>query len=199
MKVLGAGDIHGNVFLAEELAKRAVKESVDLVVLCGDLIEENSFENILKPFKDRNLKMVFVHGNHESIGSAEFLSYINKVKLLHGYSARYEDIGFFGCGSANIGVHGLEEEVIFKKLKKAHEPISYLKKKIMVTHVHPEGSKMEKLSKFVKGSTAVRNAITKFKPNILLCSHVHEAQGLEEVIDETKVINVGPKGKIINL
>lgn len=199
MRILGAGDIHGNIFLAEELAKRAVEESVDLVVLCGDLIEEDSFENVLKPFKDRNLKMVFVHGNHESIGSAEFLSYINKVKLLHGYSARYEDVGFFGCGSANIGVHGLAEDVIFDKLKKAHDPISYLKKKIMVTHVHPQGSKMERLSKFVKGSSAVREAISEFKPDVLLCSHVHEAQGLEEVLEGTRVINVGPKGKIIDL
>ncbi len=37
MKILAAGDIHGDTRLANELAKRAKKENVDLVILCGDL------------------------------------------------------------------------------------------------------------------------------------------------------------------
>jgi len=37
--------------------------------------------------------------------------------------------------------------------------------------------------------------IDKFKPDILLCSHVHEAEGIEEKVGKTKVINVGKKGK----
>ena len=199
MRILGAGDIHGNKFLAEELANKAIREKVDLVVLCGDLIEEESFDNVLKPFRDKNIKMLFVHGNHESKASADFLSYVNKAKLLHGYGARYEDVGFFGCGSANIGINGLSEKEIFSTLNKAHEGISYLDKKIMITHVHPSNTKMEKLSKFVPGSDGVFEAIRTFKPNILLCSHVHEAQGLEEQIEGTRIINVGPKGKIIDL
>jgi Icc-related predicted phosphoesterase len=51
----------------------------------------------------------------------------------------------------------------------------------------------------VPGSDAVRKAVEKFKPDILLCGHVHEAEGLEEVIGKTRVINVGRKGKIITL
>jgi len=199
LRILSAGDIHGNKFLAQTLANKAQKEKADLVILCGDLIEEDSLENVLKPFKDKNIKTIFVHGNHESKASADFLSYINKAKLIHGHGVKYEDIGFFGCGSANIGIHGLTENEIFNTLEKAHQGISYLNKKIMVTHVHPANTKMEKFSKFVPGSTAVHEAIKKFKPDIVLCSHVHEAQGLEEFIDKTKIINVGPKGRIIDL
>jgi uncharacterized protein len=199
LRILSAGDLHGNQFLAEKLANKAIKEKVDLVILCGDLIEEESAENILKPFKDKNIKMLFVHGNHESKASADFLAYINKAKLLHGYGVKYEDIGFFGCGSANIGINGLSEKEIFDTLEKAHDKISYLKKKVMVTHVHPADTSMEKFSQFIKGSTAVNDAIKKFKPDILLCSHVHEAQGLEEQLEGTRIINTGPKGRIIDL
>jgi Icc-related predicted phosphoesterase len=199
LRILGAGDIHGNKFLAEALANKAVSEKVDLVLLCGDLIEDESFENILKPFRDKNIKMLFVHGNHESMASADFLAYINKAKLLHGYGAKYEGVGFFGCGSANIGINGLSEREIFETLEKAHDGISYLKKKVMITHVHPSNTLMEKFSKFVPGSLGVREAIDKFKPDFLLCSHVHEAQGLEEQIEGTRIINVGPKGRIIDL
>ena len=69
----------------------------------------------------------------------------------------------------------------------------------MVTHVHPSDSTMEKFSQFIPGSNGVKKAVEKFKPDILLCSHVHEAEGIEEKIGNTRVINVGKKGKIIEL
>ena len=37
LKILAAGDIHGDTDLAERLAERAEKEHCDLVILCGDL------------------------------------------------------------------------------------------------------------------------------------------------------------------
>ena len=80
----------------------------------------------------------------------------------------------------------------FSKIKDA-------KKKIMVTHVHPTGTKMEKFTHVFPGSKGVQKAIERFKPDILLCSHVHEAEGIEEKIGNTLVINVGKKGKIIEI
>ena len=199
MKILGAGDIHGDMDVAKQLAEKAEKEKVDLVLLCGDIHEEDSIENILKPFKDKKQKMLIISGNHESISTAEFLAKINEAKHLHGYSVRYEDIGIFGCGSANIGIHGLSETEIFDTLKKGFDKISYLPKKIMMTHVHPSQTKMEKLSRFVKGSHGVLRAIRELRPDILLCSHVHEAEGLEEELEGVRIINVGSKGKIIDI
>ena len=39
----------------------------------------------------------------------------------------------------------------------------------------------------------------KFKPDILLSGHIHEAEGLQEKIGKTKIISVGKKGKIIEI
>ena len=69
----------------------------------------------------------------------------------------------------------------------------------MVTHVHPEESKMEKFTSVFPGSSGVKKAIDSFHPDILLCSHVHEAEGIEEMIGKTRVINVGVKGKIVEV
>jgi Icc-related predicted phosphoesterase len=88
---------------------------------------------------------------------------------------------------------------MYDLLKKGFEKIRYLKKKIMVTHIHPTETKMEKLSRFVPGSDAVKKAVETFKPDILLCGHVHEAEGLEEKLGKTRIINVGRNGKIIKL
>ena len=69
----------------------------------------------------------------------------------------------------------------------------------MATHVHPAESKIAKFTDIFPGSEGVKKAIDKFHPDILLCSHVHEAEGIEEKIGNTRVINVGKKGKIIEI
>jgi Icc-related predicted phosphoesterase len=200
LKILAAGDIHGDTSLAKKLAERAEKEKVDLVVLCGDLtFGDTSTENLVGPFVKRKEKVVLIPGNHETIATADFLSELYGVRNLHGYSVKYKGVGIFGAGGANIGLFQLNEKEIYDLLKKGFDKIKYLKKKIMVTHVHPEGSKIEKFTKFFPGSDGVRKAIDKFKPDILLCSHVHEAEGIEEKIGKTRVINVGKKGKIIEI
>jgi len=196
LKILAAGDIN----LVNKLAERAEKENVDLVVLCGDLTyQEQSTENIIGPFVAKKKKVLLIPGNHETVATADFLAELYGVKNIHGYAVRYNDVGIFGCGGANIGLFQLEEGEIYDLLKKGYDNIKALTKKIMVTHVHPSGTKIEKFSSFFPGSSGVKKAIDKFKPDILLCSHVHEAEGIEEKIGKTKVINVGKGGKIIEI
>jgi len=200
LRIFSAGDIHGDTRLAERLAEEAKDKHADLVVLCGDLtFFEKSTDNIIGPFKKRNLKVLFVPGNHETMATADFLAKVYDVKNIHGYSVKYKDVGIFGAGGANIGISQLSEKEIYDMLKKGFEYIKNLDKKIMVTHVHPSDTKMEKFTQFFPGSTGVRRAIDKFQPDILLCSHVHEAEGLEEKIGKTRVINVGKRGKIIDI
>ena len=200
LKILAAGDIHGDSGLAEKLAEKAHKEKVDLVVLCGDLtMADQSTDNLIGPFKKLHEKVLIIPGNHEPNATVDFLAEAYGVKNLHGYSVKYQDVGIFGAGGANIGINQLQEGEIYDLLKKAFGKIKYLDKKIMVTHVHPTGTKMEKFTKFFPGSSGVKKAIEKFQPDILFCSHVHEAEGIEEKVGKTRVINVGRKGKIIEL
>src|SRR3989338_8520463 len=200
MKFLAAGDIHGDTGLAKKLADKAEKEKVDLVILCGDLTyRERSTCNIIGAFVKKKKKVFLIPGNHETIATADFLAELYDVTNLHGYSIKYKDIGFFGCGVANIGLFQLSEDEIFSSLKKGFDNIKDSRKKVMITHVHPSDTAMEKFTKYFPGSDGVKKAIDKFKPDFLLCSHVHEAEGIEEKVGKTKVINVGRKGKIIEI
>ena len=200
LKILAAGDIHGDTNQAKKLAEQAEKENIDLVILCGDLTyAETSTEGIIGPFVKKHKKVILIPGNHETVATADFLAELYGVTNLHGYSIKYKDIGFFGCGGANIGLFQLGEDEIFELIKKGYERIKDAKKKILVTHVHPSGSLMEKFSNIFPGSDGVKKAIDVFKPDFLLCSHVHEAEGIEEMIGKTKVINVGKKGKVLEV
>lgn len=206
MKILAAGDLHGDSSLVKKLVKKAEEEKVELVILCGDITDDEKVEGVIGPFVKANKKVLLIPGNHESIATADFLADLYGAKNIHGYSVKYKDIGFFGCSAANVGLNQLTEKEIFELLKRGFDNIKYLNKKVMVTHTPPSGTKMENLSKKFLGnenltvaSEGVRKAIEKLKPDLLLCSHLHEAEGIEEKIKNTIVINVGKEGKIIDL
>lgn len=198
-KILAVSDIHGDSSLVKKLAERTEKENVDLVVLCGDITGWTETKDIIKPFKDKKKRVLILPGNWDSFATTDFLASFYGVKNLHGYSVRYDDIGFFGAGGAEDapGPGRISEKELLKTLEKAHSDLKGIEKKIMVTHMHPAGSKSEFSG--IKGSNAIRKAIMKFKPDILLHGHIHEASGAEEFIGKTRVINVGRKGRIIDI
>ncbi|MCX8159116.1 MAG: metallophosphoesterase family protein [Candidatus Pacearchaeota archaeon] len=197
LKILAASDIHGESKIAKALAEKAEKEKVDLVVLCGDITGFEETTNIIKPFKDKNQKLIIIPGNHDSFATADFLAELYNVKNIHGYSVKYENIGIFGAGGADIGPGTISEKELFETLKKAHSSLKGIEKKIMITHMHPSKS-LSEFSGF-PGSKAITKAISQFKPNILIHGHIHEGEGIEEIIGKTRIINVGKKGTIIEI
>lgn len=200
MKILAASDIHGDTKLARTLARKAEKENVDYVILCGDLTyAESSTSGIIGPFAKKKKKVILIPGNHETLATADFLAELYGATNLHGYSIKLGDIGLFGCGSANIGPFSLDDREIYDILKKGYKRLRGIKKKIMVSHVHPADTLIGKLTTHFEGSKGVKKAISSFKPDILLCGHVHEAEGIEEKVGKTRVINVGRRGKIIEV
>jgi hypothetical protein len=197
-KILAIGDIHRDVGLIKRLAEKAKKEKVDLVILAGDLtMEEQSTENLIGPFVKAKKQVFLIPGNHESLATIDFLAQVYDIKNIHGHGFVENNIGIFGAGTANIGIHQIGDKNIFKLLKKGNKEIKNAKKKIMVTHIHPSGSKAEVFG--FEGSKAVRDAIEKFHPDILIHSHIHEAGGIEEKIEKTKVINVSRKEKVFEI
>ncbi|MBU2639953.1 MAG: metallophosphoesterase family protein [Nanoarchaeota archaeon] len=200
LRILAASDLHGDSSLAKRLASKAEREKVDLVVLCGDLTQsEQSTQGIIGPFIKKDQKVVLIPGNHESVATADFLAELYDATNLHGYSIKVNDVGFFGCSGTNSGIHQLKDKEVYELLKKGYKYIEGTRKKVMVTHVHPSNTKIEKFSNFVHGSEGVSKAVKGLKPDILLCGHVHEASGIEEKVGKTRIINVGRTGSIIEI
>lgn len=199
LKILAISDTHGDSRLTKRLAEKAEKENVDLVILCGDIVGLQETKNIIKPFKDRNKKVLLIPGNHESFATADFLAELYGVKNIHGYSVKYEDVGIFGAGGADMAFFPghISEKELFATLKRANTGLGNIEKKIMVTHEHPRHSVSE--STGIPGNKAITKAIREFKPDILLHGHIHEMAGMEQMIGKTRVINVGKEGKIIEI
>lgn len=198
VKILAASDIHEDRKAAKKLAEKAGREKADIVVLCGDLtFFDMDWKGIVGPFKEKGIEVIFVPGNHDSPETAELLTKKYKIKNLQEYSAVVGDVGFFGCGGANVGPYPITEKELYETLKRNYMYVRHAKKKVMVTHVPPSGTLIEKFS--FPSSRAVRKAIEAFKPDVHMSGHMHETEGMEEYIGKTKVMSIGKHGKIIRL
>ncbi len=196
-RILAVSDLHGDSRRARKLADIAQKRGVDIVVIAGDITHfDIDSTNMIGPFVEKGKKVLFVAGNHDSPATAEFLAEKYDITNLQFYSFTHGNIGFFGCGGGNIGPNIVSEKELAHYLRKGFEYVRDAEKKIMITHLHPAGTAMEKS---FRGSESIRNAIEEFQPDLHVCGHIHEAEGFEDAIGKTRVLCVGPKGKIIEI
>ena len=187
MKILAVSDIHGDLGLVKKIQKLIDKEKVDLILLAGD---QSWFEQEQKGLVGPLTKKpaLIIPGNHETEETIKQWekAYPNLINL-HKKSFEKKGVGFFCTGTLEWGMIN-KKSPTYKELKSSHEKIKHLKKKVMITHEPPAGSKVELLG--FPGTYGIKKAIDQFKPDFLICGHIHEAGGLIEKIGKTKVINV---------
>ena len=196
LKILAAGDIHGDSSISKRLAEKAQKEKVDLVILTGDLTGMNQTNNIIKPFLDKKQKVIFIPGNWESKADADIISKKYNIKNLEDKYAIYKHVGIIGIGNPDWTLFP-DDAKTFGRLKKDFDKIKNLEKKIIISHLHAAGTKSELSG--IPGIESLREAIDKFQPDLFIHSHIHELEGIEEKIGKTRVVNVGKKGKIFEI
>jgi uncharacterized protein len=202
LKILAASDFHGMNIVSRDLAKRAEKEKVDLIIIAGDILDFGEYaKNMIKPFIDKKMPVLFVPGNHDSPEAVENFIHDYNVRNIDGGYAIFGDDGFFGSGgSTNLPSfpgYTTEKEVYYH-LKTGFDKIKEVRKKIMVTHEHPSGSMIEEFSG-IPGSKSIAKALEKFQPDIHICGHIHPMEGFQERIGKTHVFSVGKRGTIIEI
>jgi len=198
VRLLVTGDLHGDKKIANKLAEKAEKNGVDIVVITGDLtIFDIDRKGMIGPFLEKCKKVLFVGGNHDSLQTIKDVENEYKIPNLQEYAVNTDDIGFFGCGGGNIGINYVSENDMFRAIKNGFRYVKDAKTKILVTHIHPKGSLIEKFS--FPGSEAITKAIYEFRPDIHVCGHIHELEGAVEVMGTTKVMCVGSSGRIIDI
>lgn len=196
LKILAAGDLHGDTGLGKRLAKQAKKERVDLVILAGDLHGAVEGVDIIEPFKKEKQKVVFVPGNWDFDVEVETAKAKHGVKNLDNYYVTYNGVGIAGIGNPNFQLH-IDEAQAFDNVRKNFERMKGPRKKILVSHLHAAGTRADYFG--FPGSRGLRKAIEEFGPDVFIAAHIHEAEGIEEKIGKTRVIQVGRKGKIFEV
>lgn len=192
LKILAAADLHGDFGVAEKLSKKAARKKVDLVVLAGDIYGYSKGKSgILKVFSEAGQKVVFVPGNCDF---DEDLEKLKDGRNIHNYYVSYSGVGIAGIGSPNWKL-SLDEG----DLKSIRDNFSRMKdkKRILVSHLHAEGTAAEFSG--VPGEGVLRDALVEFKPDLLISAHIHEGEGLQDLVGKTKIVQVGSRGTVLEI
>ncbi|MEM2122895.1 MAG: metallophosphoesterase [Candidatus Bathyarchaeia archaeon] len=188
-------DFHGY----EEAVRGAVRVSEemdsDLILVMGDLAF-NRIERSKEALKDLgrvSRRLFFVPGNMDPRELAEYSS--GNVYPLHGRCRSYRGVGFLGLGGAPRGPFGTpfeyDEEYAGSLLKRGLGEYKD-ERLIVVSHSPPYGSRLDLTYRGVHaGCKALRGFIEEVRPTLVVCGHIHEARGIDELSGVT-VVNPGP-------
>ncbi len=197
MKFLAFVDVHTDLAAVKALAARAQKEDIDFVLCAGDLSQfGKGLQEALEIFSRCKKDFYMVPGNHET---AALLADTEKAfpffKSLHRKAVPIGKHIFLGYGEGGFG----QEDAAFRKLAREWYGTYNGQSLVLVTHGPPFGTKIDLLNQRQVGNVDYQKFIERIKPKVVICGHIHETAGVMDEIGETKVINPGWDGMVIEL
>lgn len=194
MRLLCLSDIHGASAPFEKILRR--EPEPDALLIGGD------FTNFGPPQEAERLldtallycpQVFAVAGNCDSPEIDEML--LRRGVSLHRRGHAFNGFGFFGLSAMppwRGDMYEFTEEKLHGFLAEGHAQAQGLPRFIMLTHPPPHQTQVDRnASGKHLGSTAVRKWMDDVKPALIICGHIHEARGVDE-INGTVIVNCGP-------
>ena len=197
MKIFVFTDTHCD-FDSLKIIKKKIKENDPELLLCaGDIsIFEQDIEKMLNILNNLGKPLFLIHGNHESGTVLRHLcSRYENIIFLHKkleFSKNFCFVGFGGGGFSFV-------EPEFKKFIENKKDKLLNKKIILLVHQPPYNTKLDEIHKEHAGNKSFRDFIVNFRPELVICGHLHENEGKKDFIKNTKIINPGPYGEVLDI
>jgi Icc-related predicted phosphoesterase len=194
LKLLLFSDVHADVIACHQLVERSRK--VDVVVGAGDFGNvRRDLQRTIDLLRAIDRPAVLVAGNAES--SEELLEACRdwpQAHVLHGSGVEINGVRFFGIGGAVPVTPFGSWSYDFTEEQAAELLASCPMGCVLVSHSPPRGA-VDRTSQGVSlGSTAIRAAVLRVEPLLVVCGHIHGSAGQQEVVGHTPVVNAGPGG-----
>jgi uncharacterized protein len=198
VRLLAFSDLHRDLDQARTLVERS--SEADAVIAAGDFASvHEGLEETVDALKPITAPTILVPGNNETEDALRTACEgWESATVLHGQGAELDGRTFFGLG-AGIPItpwdwsFDLDEEQAAERLAACPEGA------VLVVHSPPKGHCDTSSSGDHLGSEAILEAIEAKRPPLAVCGHIHEAWGAEDDVGQTKVINLGPSGRLIDL
>jgi len=200
MRALVVADIHGDLEALVKLRRSAEDKGYDRFFLLGDYSRDykdeerniSDVKSILNMLSDYEVSAIPGNCDHSSVisifeeGNA---SLHNRVLNLQGTAI----IGFGGSNTTPFNTPlEYDEKVILDSLNNLHSMVQKGSKVILMAHAPPKDTGCDVIAAGIHvGSSAVRGYIESKKPDLVLCSHIHENGGVEDAIGGTRIVNIG--------
>jgi Icc-related predicted phosphoesterase len=202
MKLLLFSDLHADAEAALRLVQRA--GNVDVVIGAGDFGNvRRDLHLCLDVLKAIDRPAVLVAGNNESTDELRAACRAwPTAHVLHGSAVTLAGVTFFGVGGGipvtpfGAWSYDFTEEQAEQLLAACPRRVLHVQETccVLVSHSPPKGAVDVSSSGRSLGSVAVRRAIERLRPALVVCGHIHASAGQQEMLGTSPVINAGPDG-----
>jgi Icc-related predicted phosphoesterase len=199
MKLLLFSDLHRDKAASARMVELA--RNADVVIGAGDFANARTgVSTCIDILKAIQIPAALVPGNNESYD--ELVAACAKwqsARVLHGTGAEIEGVPFFGIGGGipitpfGSWSYDFSETEAERLLRDC--PIGA----VLISHSPPNGAIDQSGTGQSLGSTAVRDAVIRLKPRLVVCGHIHASAGKRTQIGDTTIINAGPGGILFDL
>jgi Icc-related predicted phosphoesterase len=194
MRLLLFSDLHCSVSAAQRLVK--LSGDIDVLVGAGDFASVRRGINIcIDALKSAKCPAVLVPGNNESLEElVHACKSWPKAQVLHGTKTEIQGVTFFGLGGGvpvtpfGAWSYDFTEDEARKLLASCPEGC------VLISHSPPKGAVDVSSSGKSLGSTAVKEAVERTRPVLVVSGHIHESAAQTANIGQSPVVNAGPDG-----
>ncbi len=182
MRILAIADIHNR-----EIDFKV--EDIDAVVVAGDFTNADGVDfakKVIAKLEENfpGVEILAVPGNMDEEGVLKFLE--EKGISIHGKVKKVKGVRFGGLGGSNPTPFNTPFELSEEEIARALENLEC---NVAVIHTPPFGY-YDWIAGNSVGSRAVREWMEKNKPEVLICAHIHEYEGVAKVGD-TLIVKLG--------
>lgn len=195
MRLLAFSDIHRDLRQAARLAERA--REVDVVVAAGDFASvHRGLEELIDMLVPIETPTVLVPGNNETDEALRAAcAGWAAARVLHGEGTEIDGVPFFGLGGG-VPVTPWDWSFDLTEEEAADRLAGCPTGAVLVVHSPPKG--------YVDGprhlgSETVLRTIEQKRPRLVICGHIHESAGEEATVGESRVLNAGPDGALLEV
>lgn len=194
IRIYAVADVHGKSHRIEAVCTNVEAYAPDVLVLAGDITGLFKARGVMEQFAGLCPRVFFVRGNSDRGIIEKRLTAIAGIQSLHNQRYEYKGVLFSGLGGT-IPVPfrsriAFNEKELFQQLPPMDQRPS-----VFVAHPPPWQVLDEVLGKFHAGCRRLRGHVLRYRPDVLLCGHIHERPGTA-VLGQTVVVNcsVGKMG-----
>jgi len=198
VRLLAFSDLHTDLEQAGQLTGRAGE--ADVVIGAGDFASvHRGLAPTIEALSAIEAPTVLIPGNNETEEALRAAAAgWSSATVLHGESVELAGHSFFGLGGG-IPItpwewsFDLDEEEAAQVLERCPQGAT------MVIHSPPRGHCDRSGAGDHLGSEAVLGALGQKSAPLLLCGHIHESWGCESTVGATRVVNLGPQGRLLEV
>jgi len=195
VRIVYVVDVHGRTKLVAEAVARAAP--TDLLVVGGDITTGGTpadAARAIAAWRPLAPMLLALAGNMDSPEIDARLAELDVA--LDQRTITIDDVALYGVSAAPLSPletpYELSEDELAHRIDTAYQQLDDARIRVFCPHAPPYGTTCDRLANGRHvGSTAVRRHVEQHQPDVVLCGHIHESRGIDN-IGATLIANPGP-------